>query len=114
MEFVVEDPILRFIVDKPFLTVMSYLALNLMVYGFKGMLGGFLPMKVKLSVGSFYTSRRNAYRSECLTRIVQWRFFGGAPLPPKVREEVLDKYGPAKGQHYKSVIVDKEYKAKKG
>lgn len=110
----IDNSILNFILSRPFLTIVAYLAANVLIYGFSGIIGGFLPMKVKLSVGTFYTSRRNAYHSERLTRIVQWRFFGGADLPVNVRQEILSIYGPSKHyRHYKNVVVNEDYKPNK-
>lgn len=114
-ETIVDNWLLNFLHDSPILSIISYIALNVIIYGFKGLLGGYFPTKITLSVGSFYTSRQNAYRSERLTRIVQWRFFNGSKLPQNVREEILEKYGPSKfgGRlkgHYKDIVINKEYK----
>ena len=100
---------LDFCLQRPFMAAISYVVLNVLIYGFRGILGGFLPEKVTLSVGSFYTSRRNAFHSEKLTRIVQWRYFDGNNLPKEVRDEILQKYGPSNERkcmtlrHYKNV-----------
>ena len=109
----IDNSILNFILSRPFLTIVAYLAFNVLVYGFSGIIGGFLPMKVKLSVGTFYTSRRNAYHSERLTRIVQWRFYNGENIPDDVRKEILKTYGPTSPKHYKNVVVNEEYKSNK-
>ena len=95
-----------FLFHRPFMFFIGYALINVIVLGVGGFLGGFRPEKVILSVGTFYTSRRNAYNSERLTRIVQWRYCDGKPLPDALREEVLALYGPSskrKPKHYKNV-----------
>ena len=98
-----------FVLQRPFLSAITYVVLNVLIYGFRGIFGGFLPEKVTLSACSFYTSRRNAFHSEKLTRIVQWRYFDGKNLPKEVRDAILQKYGPSKERkcmtlrHYKEV-----------
>lgn len=100
-----------FLLNRPVMFIFGYAVMNLCILGFKGF-WGFLPIRVDLSVGSFVTSKRNAYNSERLTRIVQWKFFGGNNLPNEVREEVLAKFGPSaieKPRHYKEVSHNNHY-----
>lgn len=95
-----------FLLRRPFMFFVGYVLINVIVLGIRGFLGGFRPKKVELSVGTFYTSRRNAYNSERLTRIVQWRYCDGKPLPDSLREEVLLLFGPSsdrKPKHYREI-----------
>lgn len=98
---------------RPVTAALIYVAFNVLIYGFSGLLGGFLPVRVKLSVGTFCTSKRNAFHSERLTRIVQWRYFDGKNLPKEVRDEILQKYGPSNRKwpqkHYKKVNPNPNY-----
>ena len=109
LSFTTGSTVVDFILQRPFLSAISYIVFNVLVYGIGGFLGGFRPKKVTLSVGSFYTSKRNAFHSEKLTRIVQWRYFDGNNLPKEVRDEILQEYGPSKEstcetlRHYKEV-----------
>ena len=95
-----------FLLRRPIMFAFGYALVNICILGFSGFMGGFWPKKITLSVGSFYTSRRNAYNSERLTRIVQWRYCDGKPLSKPLREEVLAKFGPSserKPKHYRNV-----------
>ena len=100
---------------RPVVWLVVYIVFNILIFGFSGLLGGFLPIRVKLSVGAFCTSVRNAFHSERLTRIVQWRYYEGENLPKEVREEILQKYGPSNKRwpriHYKKVERNPNYKA---
>ena len=101
--------IIDFLNEYKVLTIIVYILLNILLYGFKGIVGGIFPHKVKSELGDFWTFRRDAYRSERLTRIVQWRSFKGAPLPKEIREALLKEYGPSANKclfkgHYKNVI----------
>ena len=109
-DYQTNSAILNFILDKPFLSVVGYLAFNLLVLGVNGIFGGFLPTKVNVTVNgekhTFCTSRRNAYHSERLTRIVQWRYCDGKNLSNEDRNAILDEFGPSKKgwmKHYKKV-----------
>ena len=116
LSFTTGNEVIDILSSRFIMLIIGYVLVNICVMGFKGFYGGFLPIKVTLSVGSFYTSRRNAYNSERLTRIVQHRYCGGNPLPNKLREEVLALYGPSsqrkRPRHYRNVEVNAEYKSK--
>lgn len=102
--------LLNFILDKPVLSVVGYVAFNILVMGVNGLFGGFLPTRVTVKVNgvthTFCTSRRNAFHSERLTRIVQWRYCDGKNLSQADRMAILKEFGPSgKGalKHYKKV-----------
>lgn len=114
METFLGSPVLAFIHKWPVLSILATLLLNMLLYGgVRGGLGGYLPRKVRFGKDTFYTSRRDAYSSERLTRIIQWRFFGGGKLPKEQREKVLDEYGPSSRgcffRHYKNVNKNEGY-----
>lgn len=114
-DYQTNSALLNFILDSPLLSVVGYVAFNILVFGINGLWGGFLPLRVTVKVNgkmhTFCTSRRNAYHSERLTRIVQWRCCDGDNLSHEDRNAILDEFGPSKKgvmKHYKKVEPSKK------
>jgi len=96
--------LINFLNRTPIVSIIIFAISSFVCYGMSSLFGGYFPKLVKLSKGSFITLEKNTWNSAVLNRIVQWRLQDGAKLDDDLRNEILEKYGPQKGKHFKNVI----------